>query len=645
MKEKLARSNRAYSYIRWSSPQQQHGDSLRRQVERARAYAREHGLAFVEDEQWEDAGKSAYRGRNWHEGALGAFVGAVDEGRVPVGSYLLVEALDRISRDKVLPALNRMKEITDRGITVVTLMDGRMWTSEALETLDGLYYLVGMFSTANIESRNKQDRLLASWDHKRQLAAETGKALTRTCPLWLTVDDEGRYSPIPERVEVVRKIYQMAQDGMGTRRIAKALNELGIPKFTDPSRPKSTDASGWLGSYVHRVLTNDATIGVWRAHRVVVGEDGDFNRRREPAGKNGIVDDGSVYPRIIDREVWQRVQDRLRGRKGAGGRSAPNKPVGRAADQMSNLFSGLCQCSCGATIRHHRASKTKRPKLVCSTRLEGAISHCAPRRWDYLAIEAYLLYALSECRVLEFAMLFPENQQGGAKERLDALEHEHSVITADLQSAEERAERIADAIENGTDVPTMHARLKKLEVERERLAEALAESFERLEEERSKPEVMTERLADARIALHEFIERTWRKDYQPSAAFGFETEEGYSQEATPLSEEDIRALRERLHQLLRGIINKLVFAPNEDGSGTVTLHLLPQGELTLHLSNRREASAVFSGGFEVPPMSLDDVPLRAGKGIGRRRLTKALLNVHADGDLNGDPEAILTFLI
>ena len=39
---------RAYSYIRFSSPEQARGDSRRRQIEASRAYADEHGLEMDE---------------------------------------------------------------------------------------------------------------------------------------------------------------------------------------------------------------------------------------------------------------------------------------------------------------------------------------------------------------------------------------------------------------------------------------------------------------------------------------------------------------------------------------------------------------------------------------------------------------------
>ena len=92
---------RAYSYLRFSTTEQLKGDSLRRQTQAARAYADTHGLDLDEALTFRDLGVSAFKGKNVAEGALGAFLQAVDAGRVPPGSWLLVENLDRLSRDKV----------------------------------------------------------------------------------------------------------------------------------------------------------------------------------------------------------------------------------------------------------------------------------------------------------------------------------------------------------------------------------------------------------------------------------------------------------------------------------------------------------------------------------------------------------------
>jgi DNA invertase Pin-like site-specific DNA recombinase len=91
---------KAYSYIRLSSERQLLGVGLQRQLDLSRKYAKDHDLDLV-DESFQDLGVSAYHGDNLVEGKLGAFLDAVKDGTIERGSYLLVESLDRISRQKV----------------------------------------------------------------------------------------------------------------------------------------------------------------------------------------------------------------------------------------------------------------------------------------------------------------------------------------------------------------------------------------------------------------------------------------------------------------------------------------------------------------------------------------------------------------
>ena len=97
--------SQAYSYIRFSSPQQMQGDSLQRQTEASEEYAAAHGLRLSYSLNLRDLGVSAYRGRNSTEGALAGFMTAIETGRVPAGSTLLVESLDRLSRTEIMDAL------------------------------------------------------------------------------------------------------------------------------------------------------------------------------------------------------------------------------------------------------------------------------------------------------------------------------------------------------------------------------------------------------------------------------------------------------------------------------------------------------------------------------------------------------------
>ncbi len=117
---------KAYSYLRFSTPDQMQGDSLRRQTEATSKYAEDKGLDLDTDLTFRDLGVSAYRGANVVDGALGQYIEAVDTGHVQPGSYLLVENLDRLSRDKIMPALNRFSSLLEKGIIVVTLWASAM---------------------------------------------------------------------------------------------------------------------------------------------------------------------------------------------------------------------------------------------------------------------------------------------------------------------------------------------------------------------------------------------------------------------------------------------------------------------------------------------------------------------------------------
>ena len=78
------------------------GDSLRRQEQASKRYAEQHGLRLIEDFKLEDIGVSAFKGANVTSGSLGRFLDLVKAGDIAKGSYLLVESLDRISRQQVL---------------------------------------------------------------------------------------------------------------------------------------------------------------------------------------------------------------------------------------------------------------------------------------------------------------------------------------------------------------------------------------------------------------------------------------------------------------------------------------------------------------------------------------------------------------
>src|SRR5262249_37776328 len=113
----------AYSYQRFSSPEQHKGDSLRRQTTLRDQFVERNKLQLDASLRLVDAGVSGFRGRHRSDDkhALHYFLSLVKSGRIAPGSFLIVESLDRLSREDVDEALQLLLSLTNAGIKVVQL--------------------------------------------------------------------------------------------------------------------------------------------------------------------------------------------------------------------------------------------------------------------------------------------------------------------------------------------------------------------------------------------------------------------------------------------------------------------------------------------------------------------------------------------
>lgn len=280
----------AYSYIRFSTPDQLRGDSLRRQLEASARYAADHGLTLDDSLNVRDLGVSAFTGSNVERGALGQFVAAIDEGRVALDSYLLVESLDRLSRLPVTEALAVFQSIINRGITIVTLVDSAVYNKDRLRNdwTPLLIALVSM-SRAHEESAVKSRRVKAAWNAKKERIKANKEVMSGRYPWWLKPSvDNTKYEIIEENAETVRLMFALAKDGLGSSLIARQLNARNLPT--------AQRAKYWQNSAVQFNLRNIAVIGVLQL-------DQDSNGRTTT---NTFVED--YYPPIIDKTLFYEVQ-------------------------------------------------------------------------------------------------------------------------------------------------------------------------------------------------------------------------------------------------------------------------------------------------------------------------------------------------
>lgn len=358
----------AYSYVRMSTDAQLKGDSLRRQVELSTAYADKHDLQLVGDFTLHDIGVSAFKGDNAITGALRRFLEAVESGQVPKGSYLLVESLDRLSRDRVSVAMQMFLGITEGGVNIVTLSDGQVYRAGETDFIQ-LVYSLTIMSRANEESRTKSQRVGAAWKNKRDQAST--KKLTSMAPKWLKLEaDRTTFEVIVDRADIVRRIYRLANDGHGTYSITQLLNREGVPAFGR--------SNGWNESYVEKILKNRAVLGEYQPHTFVEG-------KRRPTG-DVVLD---YYPRIITDDEFLAVQGARRERATFGG--------GRKGAELKNLFTHIATCAyCGSPMR--MVDKGKGPKggryLKCSAGVRGM--GCTKKGWRYDDFERSFLFLARE---------------------------------------------------------------------------------------------------------------------------------------------------------------------------------------------------------------------------------------------------------
>lgn len=243
-----------YSYLRFSSLKQKAGTSVDRQMDYARQWAEKNGMRLDESLTMRDEGLSAYHQRHIKSGALGVFLEAISAGRIPAGSVLIVEGLDRLSRAEPILAQAQMAQIINADITVVTAFDGKRYNRESLKAnpMDLVYSLLIMIR-AHEESETKSQRARAAirkhcetWGSDQQRPVAMGRA-----PQWLAREG-GRWVIVEERATAIRRAIDLFRLGHGHRRITETLQAEGL----------SLTGSAPVANQLYRIIRNPALAGI-----------------------------------------------------------------------------------------------------------------------------------------------------------------------------------------------------------------------------------------------------------------------------------------------------------------------------------------------------------------------------------------------
>lgn len=437
----------AYSYQRFSSPAQAEGDSIRRQTELRDAWLGRSGAVLDTSVTLRDEGKSAFTGahrENPDRHALAAFLRLVEQGRVPRGSYLIVESLDRLSREHIQPALMLFLSLLQSGVRIVQLIPVEQVFDQKSDAMQ-IMMAVMELSRGHSESAVKSQRLSAAWGEKRKRAAESKAVMSRACPAWITVRN-GKYALIPEKAEVVRRIFRMAASGHGARAITKALAK-DVDPISTRVRKRTGEPSGWNVSYVKLILTTRAAFGEYQPRA-----------KGRPEGPPIA----GYYPAAVTEREYHAVQALLTSRRKRDEQGKWRGVGGRPAKDGANVFSGLLfDARDGGPIHMHTH------RWAIGRVYRSLTPYHSDHAGDSVSFPLHVFEAavFKELREIDPRDILPD--RGGAGDAVLAL-------TGKLADIDARLAKVKTRMRGEDDLDTLIDLARELEGERKRVADELS---------------------------------------------------------------------------------------------------------------------------------------------------------------------------
>ncbi|MGD1448265.1 recombinase family protein [Vibrio harveyi] len=311
-----------YQYSRISTTEQLKGRGLTRQKsdEIAHQLSVDYKLPIYA-KSLVDGGKSAFHGKHLEKGVFGEFIAAIERGEVKKGSILIVESLDRISRQKPNLAQSLMLQIINSGIKIYTSIDNTMYSEDDPDLMSKLILSVLKLSLAHEESSKKSIRSKSNI----RLAAEAFLAGDKSAVIpsgraapWVTVDKKLK----PEVVADIKKMIRLRLEGYGYLAIARTLE------------------MRYTADDVKRILSKKSLYG----ERIVRVDNLTFT-----------LDD--YYPALISKADFLKLQ-------------AKSKKIVSTSTRKTCMLTGIAvlHCKhCGHKMTSRYLSSSKLLRLVCET--------------------------------------------------------------------------------------------------------------------------------------------------------------------------------------------------------------------------------------------------------------------------------------
>ena len=274
---------------------------------------------------------SGFKGLNFsNENALGKFIECIGKGTVKKDSVLIVENLDRFSRDKITNCITKFIQIVEAGVSIGIVSMDIIIDLEQLNNQMVWQWVSNEFTRARNESKRKSEFGLDNIRTKVN-EAKSGKKVYfgGQTPCWITGVKDNVFTINNDKAGHIKHLFELYNSGMSLVKVAKTLNQEKIKPLEHGKH--------WYPSSVRNFLTNKCVIGRCKVNDFV---------------------NNSYYPIIIEEHIFYSTQARIERNKSNRGGSINN--------ECPNVFKGLVYCKCGGKI-HVTTIKHKNKKYTyCS---------------------------------------------------------------------------------------------------------------------------------------------------------------------------------------------------------------------------------------------------------------------------------------
>jgi len=337
MKNITTTTKQARIYGRFSSKPQEKGDSIRRQIEGAKAYAakKENNFSII-GKPYFDEGVSGKAGLNL-EREFGRLLNEAKSGEL-----ILVEALDRLGRQNPFVLSNLIYQTVQKGLEIHSWQDNKIINAENIEELGTQF---SIFTGAAVGHQENRRKIIRIKETVELTISESGKGIItkgilRFTPQCFKWDDTNKTIFINESIaETVRFIFSEYNKGVGTTSIARMLNDKKAKSFY------TGETKGiWYGNTVKYILICECYCGVLSING------NKFN----------------ILPKVVSNSVFDKAQMLM-------ARNTTRK--GNLTGRTNNIFGSITHCKhCGARVKANRAGKHSY-MYCCTNALLKACKH------------------------------------------------------------------------------------------------------------------------------------------------------------------------------------------------------------------------------------------------------------------------------